>query len=172
MATTSRRLLGFFALATLPALAGCPGDFSGGYEKVAFRERTPLALAAAPDPPPVIPGLGAGAAGETPELPADGAPAGVTQEMVEEGQQLYGTVCTACHGAGGAGSPAGPALNDPEWIHVDGSFDQIVNIIQTGVANPVEFPAMMPPLGGGNFSADEVRSIAAYVFALSLQPAA
>jgi hypothetical protein len=30
----------------------------------------------------------------------------------------------------------------------------------------------MPPLGGGSFSPDQVRAIAAYLFALSRQPGA
>jgi mono/diheme cytochrome c family protein len=167
MATMSRRLIGVFFLASLPVLAGCPGEFDGGYEKVGYRERTPLAMAAAPNPPPLVAGIGMGGAAEAPELDPATAPAGVTQAMVEEGQQLFGTVCTACHGAGGAGTPAGPELTDPQWIHIGGDYESIVSIIQSGVPNPVEFPGMMPPLGGGSFSAEEVRSLAAYVFALS-----
>jgi mono/diheme cytochrome c family protein len=172
MLTDNRVRAGLFCSLLLAALTGCPGEFGGGYEKVAFRERTPLAMAAAPDPPPVVAGFGAPAAVETPVLAADAAPPGVTQVMVEEGQQLYGTVCTACHGAGGAGTPAGPGLRDQDWIHIGGSFDEIVAIIQNGVANPVQYPGMMPPGGGGNFTADQVRALAAYVFALSRQPAA
>ena len=169
MATISRALLGFVA-ASLPLLAAC-GDYEGGYDKVMYRERTPLAMAAAPDPPPVVAGIGGGA-GATPTLPPDIAPPGVTQAMVEEGQQLFGTVCSACHGAGGVGSPAGPVLNDQEWIHISGSYDEIVSIIQSGVPAPRQFPAAMPPLGGGNFTPEQVRALAAYVFALSHQPGA
>lgn len=171
MVNSSRRLLGILAFAALPVLAGCPGDFSGGYEKVGYRERTPLAMAAAPNPPPVVAGIGGAAGAEAPTLP-DGAPAGVTQEMVEEGQRLYGTVCTACHGGGGAGTPAGPQLSDGEWIHIGGDFQEIAGIIEAGVPSPVQFPGMMPPLGGGSFSADEVQALAAYVFALSHQAGA
>jgi mono/diheme cytochrome c family protein len=172
MSKSSRSLLGLFTVGLVVTMTGCPGEFGGGYEKVAFRERTPLALAAAPDPPPAVPGIGAPAATETPTLPVDRAPAGVTQEMVEEGQRLYGTVCTACHGAGGTGTPAGPPLRDQDWIHIDGSFEQLVNIIQVGVPNPVRYPGMMPPLGGGNYTPDQVRAMAAYLFALSNQPGA
>lgn len=103
-----------------------------------------------------------------PQLAA-GAPAGVTQEMVEEGARQFGTVCSACHGAGGAGSPAGPALSDAQWLHISGGFEEIAGIIRAGVPNPVEFPAPMPPLGGGNFNDEQVRQLAAYVFALSHQ---
>src|SRR5690606_2299157 len=138
-------LMGLVALGLPLVLAACPGDFAGGYDKVPFRERTPVAVAAAPDPPPVVAGIGPAGAAETPTLAADLAPTGVTQEMVEEGQQLYGTVCGACHGPAGTGTGAGPALNDQDWIHINGEYEQIVNIIQAGVANPVEFAAAMPP---------------------------
>ncbi|MEX2582532.1 MAG: cytochrome c [Gemmatimonadota bacterium] len=169
MAKRSPRLFGILTLAALPVLAACPGDFSGGYEKVGFRERTPLAMASAPNPPPLVAGIGVGGAVETPVLAADLTPPGVTQPMVEEGQELFGTVCTACHGPGGTGSPAGPELNDGQWIHIGGGFDEIISIIQIGVPNPVEFPGAMPPMGGGNFTPEQVRSLAAYVFALNNQ---
>jgi mono/diheme cytochrome c family protein len=94
-------------------------------------------------------------------------PPGVTAQMVSQGQQLYGTVCVACHGAGGVGGPLGPALNDQNWIHITGEFDEIVNNIRVGVAQPVQYPAPMPPMGGGNFNDDQVRAIAAYVYSIS-----
>jgi len=166
MSTAARLALGTCVLSSALLLAGCPGDFSGGYDKVPNRVRTPVAIAAAPDPPPVVAGIGGTATVEVPVLAA-GAPAGITQDMVESGQRLYGTVCTACHGPGGVGTPAGPGLQDQDWIHIDGSYESIVAIIQSGVANPRQYPGIMPPLGGGNYSAEEVREIAAYLFALS-----
>lgn len=155
--------------AMLFVLAGCPGDFSGGYEKVGYREEGQLAMAAAPAPPPYIAGFGAGPA-ELPTLAAN-APAGVTQEMVEAGASSFGTVCAACHGPGGVGTAAGPTLADQEWIHISGSYDEIVTTIQNGIAEPVEYPGAMPPMGGGNFTPEQVRELAAYVFALSHAPA-
>lgn len=171
MVTSSRRFLGLLSLLLVPALAACPGDYEGGYEKVAFRERTSIPTAAAPDPPPYV-ALAAAGGGEAPVLSPEIAPPGVTQAMVEEGQQSFGTVCTACHGGGGAGSPAGPVLSDTEWLNISGSYDEIVAIITSGVPNPQQFPGAMPPLGGGNFTPEQVRSIAAYVFALSHQSGA
>lgn len=160
-----RVLPGLIIAALSFVLAGCPGDFEGGYDKIVYRERSTPVRPAAPNPPPVVAGIG-GAAAAIPDLPA-AAPAGVTQAMVEEGQQLYGTVCTACHGSGGVGTPAGPNLNDQSWLHIGGSYDELVTIIQSGVPTPVEFPGAMPPLGGGNFNDEQVRAIAAYIFALS-----
>ncbi len=130
-----------------------------------------VTLAACPDrtdapdraaPPPDAPG--------TPAAPADlpgELPPGVTMEMVQQGQQLYGTVCVACHGPGGTGTPLGPALNDDQWLDIDGSYESIVQVIQVGVPQPRQYPAPMPPLGGGNFNEEQVRAMAAYVYSLS-----
>ena len=90
--------------------------------------------------------------------------------MVEAGAQQYGTLCAACHGAAGVGTAAGPALNDGAWLHISGSFDELVSVITTGVPTPIEFAAPMPPMGGGSFSPEEVRQLAAYVFALNQAP--
>ena len=160
------RVVGFAAL--VGSTAGCwllPDD---GYDKVMYRDRSPLTTPAAIEPPPLVAGLGAGS-GDLPQLAA-GAPADVTQDMVEAGAQQYGTLCAACHGAAGAGTAAGPALNDGAWLHISGSFDELVSVITTGVSTPVEFAAPMPPMGGGNFSPEEVRQLAAYVFALNQAP--
>jgi mono/diheme cytochrome c family protein len=95
-------------------------------------------------------------------------PAGVTAEMVQQGQQLFGTVCVACHGQAGAGTQLGPALNDAEWINVTaGEIDEVVNVIRTGVAQPRQFPNPMPPMGGGNFTDEQLRALAAYVYSIS-----
>lgn len=165
-------LVGLTALTLAGVLAGCgeiPGvPTDGGYEVVTYRMRESIGSVAHPNPPPVVAGIGGAGAVAIPTLAA-GAPAGVTQEMVEAGAQQFGTVCSACHGAGGVGTPAAPQLNDAEWINVDGSYDQIVQVIQTGVPNPRQFPGAMPPLGGGSFNEQQVREIAAYVFALSHQ---
>jgi mono/diheme cytochrome c family protein len=151
--------------ALLVALGSCSPQQDSGFDKVAARSHAPIAAAAMPDPPPFVAGL-AGPAAATPIVAAD-LPTGVTQEMVDEGQQLYGTVCVACHGAGGVGGPVGPALNDQDWIHIAGDFEGIVNIIDVGVAQPRQFPAPMPPQGGGSFTPDQLRAIGAYVYALS-----
>jgi mono/diheme cytochrome c family protein len=147
------------SLSLVVALAGitaaCPGDDT----QPATTADQPATTAPATQP-------GQTAAPATGGVAAD-LPAGVTAQMVSEGQQLYGTVCVACHGANGVGGPLGPALNDQNWIWIDGSYDQIVQNITQGVAQPRQYPAPMPPLGGGNFNQDQVRSIAAYVYSIS-----
>ena len=162
MTTLRQATLGVSGLGLLFVLGGCPGDYDGGYQRVPFRERTPLALASAPEPPPVVAGALGGGASAVPT-----APEGVSQELVAEGHQLFGTVCVACHGGGAIGTPAAPALNDGEWIKIGGSMDEIAALIQTGVPAPVQFPAPMPPLGGGQFTPEQVQALAAYVFAES-----
>lgn len=96
-------------------------------------------------------------------------PAGVTQEMVTQGQQLYGGAgnCFTCHAPNAGGTPLAPALNDGSWIHIDGSYDSIVRIISDGVPVPAQYPAAMPPRGGAPLSDEQVRQIAAYVYSIS-----
>ncbi|MDQ3389471.1 MAG: cytochrome c [Gemmatimonadota bacterium] len=155
------------ALVTLLALvSGCGPPDDSGYDKLVFRERDAVPRAAAPTAPPVIAGLG-----ETSETRIDFAavnfPAGVTAEMAEQGQELYATVCVACHAAGGAGGPLAPALNDGQWIHIAGEFPEIVNLVRSGVPAPEQYPSPMPPMGGASFDDAQLRAVAAYVFALS-----
>lgn len=139
-----------------------------GYPKVVYRERGPISTPVAPNPPPVVAGMGAGGPGSAPAVPPS-APPQVTTAAVEEGQRLYGTVCFACHGQNGVGTPAGPALTDTDWINIDGSFPSIVAVIQNGVLQPQQYPGAMPPGGGGSFDAEQLEALAAYVFALSHQ---
>jgi len=164
----ARRAIFLMALGGVAAGCELPGMPDGPFTPLAFRERESIGMPSRPNPPPVVAGIGGGGAAAIPTLAA-GAPAGVTQEMVEEGAQLFGTVCSACHGPGGTGTPAAPVLNDAEWLNVSGEYDQIVGVIQTGVPTPQEFPGAMPPLGGGSFDEGQVRALAAYVFALSHQ---
>jgi mono/diheme cytochrome c family protein len=91
--------------------------------------------------------------------------------MVDEGQDLFGTVCAACHGPNGTGTPAAPTLNDMQWINITGTYPEIETTILHGVPAPKEHPGSMPPRGGGSFNDTQVKALAAYVFALSHQGA-
>jgi mono/diheme cytochrome c family protein len=114
------------------------------------------------DAPPAQPAPGA-------QVPTADFPAGVTQEMATQGQQLFSGQggCFACHGADGTGTALGPNLRDQEWLNTDGSFEQIEQVIVAGVAQPVRYPGTMPPMGGARLSQDQVRQLAAYVYAIS-----
>ncbi len=159
----------WLALPLAAALAGaCKPELPpGGYPPVSHRSAPVMPGWSHPDPPPVTPGSTVGGGGA--KIVAKNLPAGVTQAMVDQGQELFGQTCTACHGAGGTGSSAAPALNDKQWLHVSGAYPELVTIINAGVQNPKQYPGAMPPRGGGNFTPEQVGQIAAYVYALSQQ---
>jgi mono/diheme cytochrome c family protein len=146
-------------------LAGCEPGAVGGYPKLVHRDDPVVPRAAYPDPPAVTPGANVG--GSAARIVARNLPAGVTQAMVNEGQDLFGGVCAGCHGPTASGSASAPPLNDAEWLNITGQYPEIVTLITTGVPAPKKFPGMMPPKGGGSFTDAQVRSLAAYVFALS-----
>lgn len=99
--------------------------------------------------------------------------------MIEAGAALFNEgSCTLCHGVGGRGDDRrAPDLTDREWLHGDGSFEQILRTIVWGVERD-EMKAVTPrpfemfPLGGMNVPTnDERRALAAYVWSLwSLGP--
>ncbi len=98
-------------------------------------------------------------------------PEGVTPAMVEEGKGIYNGagICMSCHGPNGEGIPnLGANLTDDEWLHVDGSYEQIVENIMTGVtAQESSSGVPMPAKGGTAITDDQVRAVAAYVWTLS-----
>ncbi len=118
----------------------------------------------------------AGCGGKSPTAPEDplpSPPAGATAEMVTEGRAIYRTgTCTICHGFFGKGG-AGPDLTDNVFLHNSGQFEEIIDIINTGV--PVEnfkSPASQPglfmlPRGAMGITDAQLRSLAAYVWTLS-----
>ncbi|MFP4623449.1 MAG: c-type cytochrome [Gemmatimonadota bacterium] len=119
------------------------------------------------------PEAGAGrAAGEAGGEAGEETPlaAGVTREEFDRGEELFAGqgACEACHGPGGTGSQLGPDLTDAEWLNLssDPSVEAIAEVIRTGVADPRQYPAPMPPMGGANLTDDQVRAIAAYVASL------
>lgn len=117
--------------------------------------------------------MGGGEPGEAPEVRAAAAEAAgcpdITQELVDEGQEVFGGtgVCFACHGGDASGTQLAPDLTDQEWLNVDGSYGTIGELIRTGVAEPLQYPAPMPPMGGASLSAEQVCAVAAYVYSLS-----
>jgi mono/diheme cytochrome c family protein len=103
-----------------------------------------------------------------PDLASVQLPPGVTAEMVTAGQQVFSTTtCFSCHGMNGAGGPLAPALNDAEWLNIDGSFDAIAQIVTNGVPTPKQFPAPMPARGGAPLTDEQVRQVAAYIYSMS-----
>lgn len=103
------------------------------------------------------------------EIDPAALPEGVTVEMVEEGKTLFegGGICYTCHMADGMGGPLAPDLTDSEWINVDGEYSSIVELVKTGVAQPIEHPGAMLPRAGMPLTDDQVAAVAAYAYMLS-----
>jgi glucose/arabinose dehydrogenase/mono/diheme cytochrome c family protein len=111
----------------------------------------------------------AGATANTANLPVA---QGATREMVALGDRIYhgqvgGATCTGCHGPTGAGTPLGPDLTDTKWLWSDGSLAGIAQTITSGVSQPKEYRAPMPPMGGAQLTPDQVSAVAAYIWGLS-----
>lgn len=77
--------------------------------------------------------------------------------------------CFTCHRQDAKGTPLAPDLTDDQWVNFDTrpTQEEVVTLIKDGVAQPVEHPAPMPPMGGASLSEDEVAQVARYVLSLS-----
>jgi mono/diheme cytochrome c family protein len=93
-------------------------------------------------------------------------PSGVTAEMVADGRKQFGTTCVVCHGPDAGGTQLAPSLRDGEWLNISGGYEEIVTLIHTGVPAPKQHPVPMPPRGGGPFTEEQVRALAAYVYSM------
>jgi len=102
-------------------------------------------------------------------------PTGVTAAMITEGDTIFNTKsCKNCHLPNGVGGPRAPNLTDQTWIHIDGSYDAIVNLVTTGFTKAEQkdpqYPFSMNPRGGGRpptLTDDQIKAVAAYVWSLS-----
>jgi glucose/arabinose dehydrogenase/mono/diheme cytochrome c family protein len=146
---------------------GAPGA-EGAIKPVACPSATdspgPVAAATAKPPEGTHPDAGADTA-------ALRAPPGATPAIVALGDRVYhgqagGGTCAGCHGASGSGSPLGPDLTSGKWMWSNGSYQGIAATIAQGVAQPKQYRAPMPAMGGAQLSSDELFAVAAYVWAL------
>jgi mono/diheme cytochrome c family protein len=151
---------GLFALAAVLVLSACGGDAGDTGTPADDADTAAPEAPAQQTPTPQAPQSTVGANVDLPE--------GVTQEMVAAGEQIFNQqICFSCHGANGVGTVLGPVLTDQEWLNTDGTYEGIMNIVRTGVPEPVEFQAPMPAMGGIQLSDEQVQQVAAYVYALS-----
>ncbi len=108
-----------------------------------------------------------------PEAAAGQVPEGATAEQVAQGQQLFTGqgICFTCHGMDATGTQLAPNLTDSEWLWIDPAqgdvLTQVATLIETGVAQPKEAPAPMPPYGGAQLNQEQVQALAAYVVSIS-----
>jgi len=79
-------------------------------------------------------------------------------ENVEEGKEVYGKNCAACHAADGGGL-IGPNLADDHWIH-GGAIEQVHGVIVAGVL------AKGMPAWGEILKPEDVEVVTAYVWSL------
>ena len=113
--------------------------------------------------------LGALVAVSTSPAKAQSLPTGVTQAMVDKGNEIYhkAGLCYACHGTDAKGL-VGPNLTDDVWLHSKGTYDDIVKQIVDGVTKEQSKSGVpMPAKGGSSITDDEIKSVAAYVYTLS-----
>jgi len=100
------------------------------------------------------------------------APA-VTAALIAQGDSLFHAAsCRRCHGPDAKGAQNGPNLTGPTWLHVNGSYNDFVRIITSGVPTDSikdkshQF-AMRARGGTPALTDDQVKAVAAYVYSLS-----
>lgn len=92
--------------------------------------------------------------------------------MIQTGEQLFNEgTCFRCHGQGGSGGPTGPDLTDAEFVHGEGTLEDIYEVIFWGVrrrdlVDPTR-RFQMNPTGGMELEPDEMEALAAYVWSLT-----
>lgn len=149
------------------SLSACSGDANGSAADEAAAEQAQVTAAADDEMAMADEGMEMAEA----DAMAQELPEGVTPEMVAEGKTIFSGagICMSCHGPAGEGIPnLGANLTDDEWLHIDGSYESIVQNILNGVtAQESSSGVPMPPKGGTAITDEQVRAVAAYVWTLS-----
>jgi cytochrome c oxidase cbb3-type subunit 3 len=95
---------------------------------------------------------------------------GLMRIVSETGHRLFGDNCAACHGQDAKGRANFPDLTDNDWLWGNGDPEAIAETLRVGINSPhaeTRF-SQMPAFGRDQLlTAAEVRSVAAYVYALS-----
>lgn len=87
----------------------------------------------------------------------------LTPAIIDAGRKIYhgrGS-CSGCHGDKLQGGPIAPALVGPNWRHIDGSFDALLDRIDNGLAGTI----MVPRPGG--ITESQIFMVATYIYAVS-----
>ena len=140
-------------------------DTKGRIWRVTYQGPPNAPVAPAPEPTYAQP-----AAPTAPAEPALPVPPGATAEQVAKGMALFkGGSCGGCHGQDAGGGSIGPNLTTGSPLWTDGSLAQITDVITKGVPTPKQYRSPMPPMGGAQFSPDDLAAVAAYVWAVGHQ---
>jgi cytochrome c oxidase cbb3-type subunit 3 len=106
--------------------------------------------------------------------PTSRLPGSITTAMIAQGDSIFhARACRRCHGPRGQGTVNGPVLADTVWLHIGGSYAEIVQLITRGVSREelrdTSRPFDMQPRGGRNnpLTDEQIRLVAAYVYSLS-----
>lgn len=160
--------LGVFVLVAC-AKKGEDGTAAGtAAQTAAASEPAGSTMAAAPAAAPA-----ASAATTTAVATGDVQADSITPAMVAEGDKIFhgqegGGICFTCHGADAKGTQLAPPLVAHKWRTGDGSYAFLVKRITDGMPNPTPpYASPMPPMGGANLTAAQVKAVAAYIYSLS-----
>ncbi len=87
-------------------------------------------------------------------------------EVLAFGKRLYLTSCSDCHGNYGTGSKRAPSISDSTWVHGNGHFPHVAEIIRHGI------PGTMMLGWSTKFQDTDIKALAAFVTALQTHPKA
>ena len=96
----------------------------------------------------------------------------ITPQMVAMGDSIFrgqaaNGICYTCHGPDANGTALAPNLRDDTWLNTDGSLTGIAGIVRSGVPQPKQHPAPMPPQGPPVLTEEQVRAVSSYVYSLT-----
>ncbi len=100
-------------------------------------------------------------------------PAGVTDSAIAWGNALFhgSAGCAGCHGEGGRGGDRGPNITGALWLHGPGTYESLIEWVKHGVpASRTYTGEAMPARGGMPMNDEDVKAVAAYVWAISHPP--
>lgn len=162
----SREWMRLFAVVTVAGFATACG---GNKNQAESSADTTAAASTQPAAPAPADSTAAAAPAGAEALDTTNLPAGVTGQMVAQGQQIFHGKgnCYTCHGMDAKGTTLAPDLTDQTYLNIDGSYQSMVKLVHTGVPQPKQHPAPMPAMGGAQLTDQEVNAVAAYEYTLS-----
>jgi mono/diheme cytochrome c family protein len=107
--------------------------------------------------------------GQPRSLPA--LPSGMTMQMIRQGDSLFHSTagCYTCHGMSGTGMPAAGSAITTGLGFIPIEWQAIDSLVTAGIPESItRTPIAMPPRGAtSNMSPDQIRLVAAYVWAIA-----